>query len=439
MIKIKRLEIAGLIGATKALRLPYSKDARSEGNFEYESAKLSEGTDVHTETTMYVADDDVNLMRTLKKRGDVHAKVLRGIMVWVEIIAPRYFWQEFDVYRIGVEKLSSESTMHTIGNGNITIDNFSVDETTREALTPHVRELSANVLKFGNPTVLESRVLNKFGRDYEIWNDGRIYALAFTTEDKIPDGSIRNRYHEKKLLEVGKKATPMGYFQVRIGGRKGKSYMVHRLMAEAFIPNPDNLPYINHKDGDKGNCSVSNLEWCTGSENCKHAYDTGLHKVGIRQKYLSFKNSLKFTESDILDWKEMIASGMSLDEVSELTGAGKGTIRRYTNGDRNAYMSDCRDVFDRAYIYDMTIDTINELAAQYAETKDFDYVRKIKTILPESFMQKRVVMMSYQALRRIVEQRHDHRLYEWREFCGWVATLPFAEELITGDLCRKDK
>ena len=75
-----------------------------------------------------------------------------------------------------------------------------------------------------------------------------------------------------------------GYLRAGIhlkGEPKGKSYFVHRLVAEKFVPNYDNKPFINHKDGNKHNNSAKNLEWCTRSENEKHAWKTGLKKKDI--------------------------------------------------------------------------------------------------------------------------------------------------------------
>ena len=66
---------------------------------------------------MFIDPKDLHLMSTLIKRGDEHAKVVRGIMVYAEINAPRYWWQEMDTYRIGTDRLSSESTMHIQGRG----------------------------------------------------------------------------------------------------------------------------------------------------------------------------------------------------------------------------------------------------------------------------------------------------------------------------------
>ena len=61
-------------------------------------------------------------------------------------------------------------------------------------------------------------------------------------------------------------------------GGKGRSIRVHRLVAQAYIPNPENKPEVNHKDGNPRNNDVRNLEWATKSENMKHAFAIGLAK-----------------------------------------------------------------------------------------------------------------------------------------------------------------
>ena len=83
---------------------------------------------------------------------------------------------------------------------------------------------------------------------------------------------------------IGKRGKPLkghidrcGYHEVLLSENgKTNQYRVHRLVAETFLPNPSNLPCVNHKDGNKLNNHISNLEWCTKSENIKHSYKNGL-------------------------------------------------------------------------------------------------------------------------------------------------------------------
>lgn len=70
-----------------------------------------------TDSFCIIDPKDLHLLSTLVKRGDEHSKALRGAVVYLEIDAPRYFWQEMDTYRIGAERLSSASTMHIQGKG----------------------------------------------------------------------------------------------------------------------------------------------------------------------------------------------------------------------------------------------------------------------------------------------------------------------------------
>lgn len=105
-----------------------------------------------------------------------------------------------------------------------------------------------------------------------------------------------------KFLVQGISKTGYPVLSTRIGGRDGKCYCfkVHKFVADAFVPNPENKPFVNHKDGDKRNNNSWNLEWVTASENTIHAYENGL---AYALKGIENPSSI-FTKSEVIFIRE---------------------------------------------------------------------------------------------------------------------------------------
>lgn len=139
----------------------------------------------------------------------------------------------------------------------------------------------------------------------EIWRDISGYEGLYQVSNS---GNVRSMNYNKKpgnIKELKQKLRNNGYLEVHLSkDGKRKYFLVHRLVAEAFLENPDNKPQVNHIDGDKSNNNVSNLEYATNSENQRHAYDNGL------------KNAQKVCESNRKSVR-CITTGKEFNSITE--------------------------------------------------------------------------------------------------------------------------
>lgn len=113
--------------------------------------------------------------------------------------------------------------------------------------------------------MVKEKTITIKGMDYIVSSDGKVYSTNINGFGAI-------KYRE----EISQRENADGYMQITVGKTDNRSqYRVHRMVAEAFIPNPDNLPEVNHKDYDRTNNKVDNLEWCTHADNIAHSAGTG--------------------------------------------------------------------------------------------------------------------------------------------------------------------
>lgn len=146
---------------------------------------------------------------------------------------------------------------------------------------------------------------------YKISNKGRVLKLPRTKE--LKKGISLTKF---KLIKGSKDS--YGYYQVRLDN---KTYLLHRLVAIAFLNNDENKPQVNHIDGNVANNNLSNLEWCTPSENIRHAIKSGLISKAKSHKRKVCKIDL--TTNEVIQTYNSIA-----DAVKDL-GCNSG--RRLTN------------------------------------------------------------------------------------------------------------
>ena len=116
----------------------------------------------------------------------------------------------------------------------------------------------------------------------------------------------------------------------------GKRYKdnIHRLVAKYFIDNPNNLPQVNHKDGNKHNNDVNNLEWVTPRENVIHSYDKHLNHSGEKCKLAKFSDNQIHYVCKLLEENEL-----TIKEIAEVTNTSKRTVKHVLRHETNVRIS----------------------------------------------------------------------------------------------------
>lgn len=141
---------------------------------------------------------------------------------------------------------------------------------------------------------MKTIVINDKPTQYQIDEQGNVYN---TITKKFLQGNVYNTGYKMVNLTIDKKK---------------KGYAVHRLVAEAFLDNPNNLPVVNHIDGNKNNNCVNNLEWVSYSENTQHCYNNNLTSKATG------KRTKVFIEEDGINWKRYCDTNYLVSKQGEV-------------------------------------------------------------------------------------------------------------------------
>ena len=145
--------------------------------------------------------------------------------------------------------------------------------------------------------------------DYVISDQGRVYS-----------------YKRSIFLKPGKNGH--GYLFVILHKNGANKHYLHRLVALAFIENPENKRTVNHMDGCKTNNFIHNLEWATDSENTQHSFDNGLQKAIKGSKHYR----AKLNESQVLEIRRLYKTGEYIyKDLAKMFGVSFGPISRIIN------------------------------------------------------------------------------------------------------------
>lgn len=155
---------------------------------------------------------------------------------------------------------------------------------------------------------------------YEVSDRGGIKRVRHTRYTKN-QFKVSSTTFKELIIRPHKNTGGYLMWRPQIGNVK-RIFTVHRLVAKAFLPNPEGKPCVNHKDLDRANNNLTNLEWCTYKENIQHAAGMGV----LRSKKGVESNLSKYTEEDVIAIYNSCKRGKSQSEVGRMLGIPRPTI-----------------------------------------------------------------------------------------------------------------
>lgn len=145
---------------------------------------------------------------------------------------------------------------------------------------------------------------------YQVSNIGNVRSKSFMKQSSNKGGPYSFLTKQKQLIPL---LNEDNYLQLRLMVDSFKfTRKIHRMVAETFIENPENLPCVNHKNSNRADNRVENLEWCTNQFNIQHSYVTGSNSNAGEKHPRAILN-----EVDILRIKELEISGLTCKEISD--------------------------------------------------------------------------------------------------------------------------
>lgn len=160
------------------------------------------------------------------------------------------------------------------------------------------------------------KILNIKGVDYIVSSDGKVFSTK---------NIVRGKYHK----EITQRKNQDGYMVVTVGAKDNRvSKRVHRIIATAFIPNPDNLPEVDHIDNNKENNNYLNLRWISGFENKS--------RIPFETRSKSHKweanGRAKLSINDVLKIRKLYSEGKTQNEIAKIYKRGWSTIHNIIIG-----------------------------------------------------------------------------------------------------------